>query len=285
MKKRIQGANIAPYEISLKDTVNKERIFELNAKKIILDSKEAILIIFRDVTNRKLVEQKLKKDSQKMAALVNEKIKEVEDSAEKIKIIFNSSPDAIAFVEPDGRLKDCNTGALKLFGYSSKKEVKDFNIFSLIPSREQKRALLSFENITKTGELKTDRFMLTRKNGQEFPAEVSASAVRDSSGQLLGFVLNTKDISERKKLEDELIASEAKFRAIANSAINAVVLVDEEDTIAFWNRSAERMFGYKEQEVIGKKLSDLVVPPRGREGHKMLVKKLAQKRRRLTKHF
>ncbi len=221
MEKRLQGMNFKPYEISLKNAKNKRRIYELNAKKIDFHFKTAILIIFRDVTSRKLVEQKLKKNSQEMAKLVDKKVKEIEDSAEKIKSIFNSSQDAISFIEPSGRLIDFNNSALKLYGYASRKEVKNLNVFNLLPSREQQRAALSLEALAKTGILKAGQYTLLRKDGQEFPAEVSSSPVRDANGQLIGFVVNTKDISERKKLEDELIASEAKFRAIANSAINA----------------------------------------------------------------
>jgi PAS domain S-box-containing protein len=275
-EKRIHGEQIPPYEISLRNYDNKKRIFELNAKRICFSSKTAILIIFRDVTNRKIVEKKLKRNSQKMAALVNAKVKEIEDNAEKMRSIFDSSPDAIIFIDSNGNLNDFNNSSLKLFGYTSKKEVKKLNIFDYVPLHEKRHVEVSLEKIAKTNLMKTQRFRLLQREGQEFPAEISAGAVRDAKGQLLGFVINIKDVSERKKLEDELIAGEARFRAMADSTNDAVVLLDEEDTISFWNRSAERMFGYTTQEVFGKKLSDMVVPPKGREGHRMLVKKLAQ---------
>ncbi len=276
MEQRLQGQSFKPYEITMEIAKNKRKIFEINAKKMSFNFKTGILIIFRDVTNRKLVEQKLKRNTKKMAALVNEKVKQIEDNSEKMRSIFDSSPDAIVFMDSYGNLNDFNNSALKLFGYASKKEVKKLNIFDYIPLYEKSRAESSLERIVKTGIMKTRRFSLFTKEQQEFPAEISAGAVRDAKGQLLGFVINIKDVSERKKLEDELIAGEARFRAIADSTNDAVVLLDEEDTITFWNRSAERMFGYATQEVIGNKLSELVVPPKGREGHKRIVKKLAQ---------
>jgi two-component system sporulation sensor kinase A len=282
--KRNLGIEVAPYEITIKTPQNEKRCFELNAKKIdFFGYQPAILILFRDVTNRKHVEQKLKMTSQKLAALVNEKVKEIQENAEKLRIIFNSSPDAISFIEPNGRLLDFNDIALKLFGYSSRAEVQDMNVFTLIPEKEQKKAALSLQKIIETGTLKPQRFTLLNRAGQEFPAEISASHVKDSAGRLIGLVIITKDITERKQLEESLISSEEKFRAITTTAINAVVLADEDDKIVYWNPSAERMFGYVEQEVLGKRLTDLVVPPEKHAGHKLMLKQLAQSEQNMNR--
>lgn len=275
-QKRQQGVDVAPYDITIKTPEGSKRCFELNAKKInFFGYQQAVLILFRDVTNRKLTENKLKITSQRLAALVNEKVKEIQENSEKLRIIFNSSPDAISVIEPNGRLLDCNDVALKLFGHSSREEALNFNVFTLVPEREQKRAALMLEKIIKTGTLQAQRFILRNKTGQEFPAEISASLVKGDDGKIVGVVVNTKDITERMQLEESLIASEEKFRAIATSAINAVVLADEDDRIIYWNPSAERMFGYTETEVVGKELSDLVVPGLNHAGHKKGLKHLA----------
>jgi two-component system sporulation sensor kinase A len=278
------GIEVAPYEITIKTPENEKRCFELNAKKIdFFGYQPAILILFRDVTQRKHVELKLKMTSQKLAALVNEKVKEIQENAEKLRIIFDSSPDAISFIEPNGRLLDFNDVALKLFGYSSRAEVQGMNVFTLIPEKEQKKAALSLQKIIETGNLKPQRFTLLNRAGQEFPAEISACQVKDSTGKLIGLVITTKDITERKQLEESLISSEEKFRAITTTAINAVVLADEDDKITYWNPSAERMFGYTEQEVLGKRLTDLVVPPEKHAGHKLMLKQLAQSEQNMNR--
>ncbi len=283
LEKRLLDIEVPPYEISIKSADNTKRYFELNAKKInFFGYQSSVLIILRDITNRILVEQKLKEDSQRLASLVNEKVREIQESAEKMRTIFESSPDAISFITPDGRLLDYNMGAMKLFGYSSRDEAINLNIFKHVPEREQKRVKYALEKIIKTGILKTEIYTLTNKAGQEFPAEINSNPV-NRNGKIIGFVVNTKNISERKKLEDDLIASEEKFRAIATTAIDALILVDEDDKIVYWNPSAEKMFGYPIQEAIGKRLSDLVIPAENREDHKFCLKKLAKNKQKSNK--
>ncbi len=63
------------------------------------------------------------------------------------------------------------------------------------------------------------------------------------------------DITARKKMENELRASEERFRAISTSAMDAIILVDEADTIIYWNPAAEKAFGYSEKEAVSKKLA------------------------------
>lgn len=282
--KRNLGIEVAPYEITIKTPENGKRCFELNAKKIdFFGYQPAILILFRDVTQRKLVEQKLKKNSERLTVLVNEKVKEIKDNAEKLRIIFDSSPDALSFIEPNGRLLDFNDAALKLFGYSSRDEALNLNIFVHTLEREQQKIGLALEKIAKTGKLKTQRYTLKNRAGQEFPVELTSSPVKDANGQLIGFVVNTKDITERKQLEEALIASEEKFRAITTTAINAIILADEDDTIVYWNPSAERMFGYTDQEAIGKQLTDLIIPPENHAGHKLMLKQIAQSEQTLNR--
>src|SRR3990172_9748075 len=70
-----------------------------------------------------------------------------------------------------------------------------------------------------------------------------------------------RDITERKKLENDLRASEEKFRAMSNSAMDAIVLVDDEGNFCYWNNAAERIFGYTQQEVMGKNM-EIVLPLR-----------------------
>ncbi|MFQ6067941.1 MAG: PAS domain S-box protein [Candidatus Bathyarchaeia archaeon] len=77
------------------------------------------------------------------------------------------------------------------------------------------------------------------------------------------FVLvSTEDITERKKVEEALRDSEKKFRAISTSAKDAIVLMDNEGKISYWNPAAEKIFGYTKEEVIGKYLQEFLAPKR-----------------------
>ncbi len=280
MQKRISGLHVAPYELTFLDINKKTKTYEVNGKKIKFRNQAALMIVFRDVTVRKLNERKLKDNSARMEALVNEKVKEIKENAKKLRIFFDASPDAISVTEANGHLLDFNNAALKLFGYSSRAEVKDLNTFTLVPAREQEKVVIALEKLTKNGSFKNQRFTLSTKDCIEFPVEISGSAVKDNNGKLIGYVNIIKDISERKKLEDALIESEERFRVISTAAINAIILTDEAGKIAYWNPAAEKMFGYASQEIIGQDFNQLLVLTEARNFHKQMLKKLAQGEKR-----
>lgn len=74
-----------------------------------------------------------------------------------------------------------------------------------------------------------------------------------------------EELAKRKQAEDALKDSEERFRAIAETATDAIVVQDSSDNINYWNRKAEEMFGYAAAEALGKKLHELIVPERFRE--------------------
>jgi len=82
-----------------------------------------------------------------------------------------------------------------------------------------------------------------------------------------GHLWSYTDITEKKKAEEELEQSELKNRLIMNSALDAIITIDNRGLITFWNPQAEKTFGWKEEEVIGKRLSDIIIPSYHKIGH------------------
>ncbi len=76
-----------------------------------------------------------------------------------------------------------------------------------------------------------------------------------------------KTITECTRAEEALKRSEAKFRAISTTATDAIILMDERAKFAYWNPAAEKIFGYKSEEVIGKDLHILIAPKRYHAGY------------------
>jgi len=83
-----------------------------------------------------------------------------------------------------------------------------------------------------------------------------------------GHLWNYTDITEKKKAMEALEQSELKNRLIMNSALDAIITIDSEGLITFWNPQAEKIFGWKEAEVIGKHLTDNIIPSYHKAGHK-----------------
>ena len=70
------------------------------------------------------------------------------------------------------------------------------------------------------------------------------------------------DVTERKEAEEALLESEETFRGITSAAQSAIIMVSHEGTITFWNQAAEKIFGYTEEEVIGKNMHRILAPER-----------------------
>ncbi len=90
-----------------------------------------------------------------------------------------------------------------------------------------------------------------RKDGSEFPTEVSQSIWK--SGDEVFATGIVRDITERKKAEKALREREERLRAILETAVDGIITADSTGTIVFWNNAAEKIFGYTEQEIVGKK--------------------------------
>ncbi len=95
--------------------------------------------------------------------------------------------------------------------------------------------------------------------------------VEDGRASLLRGVMI--DITERKRVEDELRASEARKRAMLNAALDCVITIDEDGRVLEFNPVAEKTFGYRSGDVVGRAIADVIIPPSRREAH---VRGLAQ---------
>ncbi|HBY19040.1 MAG: PAS/PAC sensor hybrid histidine kinase [Marinimicrobia bacterium 46_43] len=104
-----------------------------------------------------------------------------------------------------------------------------------------------------------------RKDGTLFWEKVSISPIRDNDGQITHYVAIRDDITDQKQKEEELRESEEKLRAITDSASDGIVMVDHKARIVFWNPSAEKIFGYTADEILGKNFFHTVVPQKYKE--------------------
>ena len=106
-----------------------------------------------------------------------------------------------------------------------------------------------------------------RKDGSEFPVLVSTSVVRDDKGEPIALIGVSSDVSERKQSESALLESENRMRSITNSAQDAILMMDANGRIAYWNPAAERILGFTCEEAIGKNLHSFIVPQRFHKAH------------------
>lgn len=100
------------------------------------------------------------------------------------------------------------------------------------------------------------------KDDRLVPVLLSVAPIRDERGQVSNYVGTMTDLSGIKRMEESLRESEAKFRSISASAQDAIIMIDEDGLIRFWNAAAETIFGYPSDVVLGKDMHALCAPER-----------------------
>jgi len=157
---------------------------------------------------------------------------------------------------PDGKVVTWNSGAERFKGYSADEIVgKHFSNFFT----PQDRAAGLPEHILSTaagqGRFETEGWRL-RKDGSKFLAHAIVDAIRDEEGQLVGYAKITRDITERRRLEEATYQNALQLRMLVQGVRDyAIYMLDKDGRISSWNSGARAIKGYEEQEVLGQHFS------------------------------
>lgn len=118
----------------------------------------------------------------------------------------------------------------------------------------------------KTGQSWDDEFQIITGKGNERWVRVigEVELINGSYNRIYG---SFQDIDERKKAEEEIKSSEERRKLIMNAALDAIICIDKEGLVTFWNPQANQIFGWSENEVIGKVLSEIIIPEKYRAMH------------------
>jgi PAS domain S-box-containing protein len=175
------------------------------------------------------------------------------DSESRFRLLVDGVTDyAIYMLDPAGVVSNWNTGAERMKGYSAEEIVGHH--FSRFYTKEDRQAGLParvLETAAREGRHEAEGWRL-RKDGSRFWASVVIDAIRDSEGRLIGFGKVTRDISERRIAQEALRASERQFRMLVEGIRDyAVYMLDPNGIVASWNAGAERIKGYRPEEIIG----------------------------------
>jgi PAS domain S-box-containing protein len=141
---------------------------------------------------------------------------------ERLRAVFGSSPDAITVSDLHGNILDCSEAAWKMLGFSSKEEVIGKSSFDFIAKKDRQKAYESLKKTLEQGTVRNLEYTLLNKDGEEFWGELSASILKDSLGNPLGFVGIMRDITTRKKAERTLSKAMGQSNAFRKSGIEVV---------------------------------------------------------------
>jgi len=163
---------------------------------------------------------------------------------------------AIYMLSPEGYVTSWNSGAQRFKGYRASEIIgQHFSRFYLDADREAGLPARALSIATNEGRFEGEGWR-QRKDGTRFWAHVIIDPIRHSSGELIGFAKITRDLTERKAAENALKRSEEQFRLLVQGVSDyAIYMLDPEGNVTSWNAGAERIKGYRSQEIIGRHFS------------------------------
>ncbi len=187
--------------------------------------------------------------------LAQEKAREQNDFLSNI---IKTTGDGIYVTDERGYIVEVNKAFTDMTGFTKEEMTGKFGADIFAPAYETVAPPVE-------GEIFTEDFFdgfvvaeLEKKDGTSFPVEAKVTQMERTDGTCAGLVGAVRDISRRQEAEKALRVSEARFRAIAESTPDAVITADSDNTIIYWNRGAEHVFGYGAEEITGKKATVLL---------------------------
>ncbi len=215
----------AKYEMKALTRKGEQKVLEVNVTEIIWQGKTAIQGIYRDITERKEIENVLR------------------NSEKKYRDLFQFAPVGIYQSTRDGKILTANYQLAQILGYSSTRELMANNINAFYPDdNTRERLIAEFEPSGSTANLE---MQWLKKDGSKIWVNLNAHIIKDSKNQGSYFEGFVKDITDRKKAELDLIETEIKYRQLIES-VSAIFWRADPETFQFKfvSKQAETLLGY-----------------------------------------
>ena len=200
---------------------------------------------------------------QRSRAKISQREEDGLDSA-RLAAIVSSSDDAIITKTLEGTVTSWNAGASGIFGHSADEMIGQ-SIFQIVPPElleEQKQIL---KRLSRGERLRRFETVRLAKDGRRVDVSLTVSPLFDKSGHIVGASKIARDITEPKSADRALREGAARLRALIETAVDGVIVIDAHCVIHVFNPACEKLFGYSADEVMGKNVKVLMPEPYRRE--------------------
>ena len=201
---------------------------------IVYHGKRAALGSFMDITARKHMEEALRQ------------------SEERYRTIIEDIEEGYYEVDLQGNFTFASDSICATLGYP-REELIGMSYKNYVPNEQFDYVYNIFKKVYETGKpIKSYSLINIRKNGERIHVEDSVAPLSDKDGKIIGFKGITRDITQRKIMEEILQKSEDYFREITENSSDVIIITESNGNIKYCSRSVERYLGYKPEELTGK---------------------------------
>lgn len=264
--KLAKGEEVPFVDVRIKSPfTGKEIDLQTRALPIVYQKKKATQIVFQDVSAQKeLAKERLKnqiaEESNKILQReIQERIKieqELLNNQNYTNNIISCSLDVICSSDENGKIKEFNKAAENTFGYT-KGEMENIDISVLYADKESFDRVK--DSLQKTGFF-TGEVLNKRKNDEVFTSFLSASVLYNKEGKTIGTMGVSRDITNFKLAEQELIESEERYRDLFENASDLIQSVEVNGNISYVNNAWKNTLGYTEKDIQGKSIFEFLHP-------------------------
>jgi PAS domain S-box-containing protein len=233
---RVAGKDVPSiYEISIMKKDKSQFPVEINSTIITFEGKTAALVFLRDITERKKAEQAIL------------------ESEERLRTIFTANPDFTYVTDTDGNILDANPALLKVQNLSLE-DIRNRNVLEFFVGEDPEMFLNIADSLKKGREIRGLEVKAKIASGEDRKYEIHAIPLKE--GGKVSTILNVaRDITERKEAEEKL----AYQANLLENVTDAIISTDIDFNIKSWNKAAEKIYGWKENEVLDKEFGKVVI--------------------------
>ncbi len=219
-----------------------ELCVEIGATRMTFQDEPAIQIILHDLSGQKRAAEALRESEARKTA------------------ILETSLDAIVGIDHKGVVREWNSAAEKIFGYRRDQALGSRLEALIVPAATTQKYLPGLSDYLMTGAAsligRPVEVPARRANGDEFPMELALTQITVTDPPF--FTAFMRDITDRKRAEEALRRSEARKSAMLETALDAIVTIDQQGKILEWNPAAEKIFGYSRELALGRSFAELM---------------------------
>jgi len=240
---------------------------------------EEVCIVCTDLTELKKANDKLNQLNAELEARVLERTTKLKESETKYRIVADITFDFEFWIDQHGKYRYASPSSKRITGYSSEDFIKDTGLHRKIIYSDD---LAKFDRHMQEGRIKQKpseiEYRIIHKDGSVRWIDHVCQPVYGDKGEYLGLRANNRDITQRKKIENELRQSEEKYRLLVETPNSVIMTADKKLNITYMNEFGLIFFGYTAEELIGQNMVGAIIPYKDDKGLNLaeMVKDIAK---------